>query len=46
MGFLGQELGSEIGSGLGTFVGNRFKHKKEGGKKSRVVNKINEVSHH
>ena len=38
--FLGQELGSEIGSGLGSFVGNRFKHIKEGERIGRVVDKI------
>ena len=40
MGFLGQELGSEIGSCLGPFVGNRFKHKKEGEHIDRFLGKI------
>ena len=38
--FLRQEWGSEIGSCLGLFVGNQFKHKKEGERIGRVVGKI------
>ena len=39
-GFLGQELGPVSKSGLGSFVGNCFKHKKEGERIGWVVGKI------
>ena len=38
--FLGQEFVCEVSSELGSFVGNRFKHKKEGEQISQVVGTI------